>query len=424
MTSSGGESRTMMRGKRYSYRKEGKYRHNDEREKIFIPKGRVHVKKSNKPPVLFLVFEHLEQRDSGKYECYHTSTKDSIVIEMDVAIPITFMDTPEHQEAKEYSNTTLRCEVAGKPDPEIHWSVEDRPISQDSKFKELGDGLFIQNISRSDGGTYQCKAFQSSKTLTDRKVKQIHLRVTHKPTFAEDGPEFAYGFLNGTANVTCEVSAEPPAEFRWFRLVGGKGKRHFHIREYHGSVIINETNRNTIQIPVTHDEVFGSFLCEASNKEGRTEKKIIFKKSVAPQVPTLVAMIEVADTYIDLDIQSSDDKQESIVGYRVEFVEKWPGDPMKWASTPYNKDFKKHKNGESIYRLDALAVDTKYTFRVAARNLAGLSEYTREQSFQTTALRSSSSRALICRLTLSLVLLQYLRTLTRPCWHLALFEDI
>lgn len=80
------------------------------------------------------MFENLEQRDSGKYECYHTFTKDSIVIDMDVAIPITFMDTPERQEAKEFSNTTLRCEVAGKPDPEVHWSVGDRPITQGKKW--------------------------------------------------------------------------------------------------------------------------------------------------------------------------------------------------------------------------------------------------------------------------------------------------
>ncbi|XP_017300492.2 opioid-binding protein/cell adhesion molecule-like [Diaphorina citri] len=221
--------------------------HNDEREKIFVPKGKVHVKKSNKPAVLFLVFENLEQHDSGKYECFHTSTKDAIVIDMDVAIPITFMDTPEHVEAKEFSSPTLRCEVAGKPDPEVHWSVGDNPITQDSKFKELADGLLIQNISRRDAGTYQCKAFQSSKTLTDRKVREIKLRVTHKPTFADDNPEFAYGYMNGTANVTCQVTAEPPADFRWFRFVERKGKRPFYPREF-GAIIINETNRNTIQV--------------------------------------------------------------------------------------------------------------------------------------------------------------------------------
>ncbi|KAL1462205.1 hypothetical protein WDU94_014060 [Cyamophila willieti] len=127
------------------------------------------------------------------------------------------------------------------------------------------------------------------------------------------------------------------------------------------SFLFLSTNLSGSLIPVTHDDVFGSFLCEAINKEGRTEKKIIFKKSLAPKVPTQVSMIEVADTYLDLEIQSSDDKQETIVGYRVEFVEKWSEDPVKWTSTAYTKDFQKHKNGESIYRLDKLAVDTKYT---------------------------------------------------------------
>ena len=27
-----------------------------------------------------------------------------------------------------------------------------------------------------------------------------------------------YGFISGTANLTCEVNAEPPAEFTWYRV--------------------------------------------------------------------------------------------------------------------------------------------------------------------------------------------------------------
>lgn len=61
---------------------------------------------------------------------------------MDVAIPITFMDTPEHVEAKEFSSPTLRCEVAGKPDPEVHWSVGDNPITQ-GKTMMFQTSLFL-----------------------------------------------------------------------------------------------------------------------------------------------------------------------------------------------------------------------------------------------------------------------------------------
>lgn len=96
------------------------------------------------------------------------------------------------------------------------------------------------------------------------------------------------------------------------------------------------------QIPVTHENVFGSFLCEASNKEGRIERKITLKKSVAPKVPSLVEMGYVSDESIELDIQSSDDRPEGVTGYRVEFVEKWPGDPLKWTN-PFIKDFKKRE---------------------------------------------------------------------------------
>ena len=37
-----------------------------------------------------------------------------------------------------------------------------------------------------------------------------------------------YGFISGTANLTCEVNAEPPAEFTWYRVKSESqnGQRH------------------------------------------------------------------------------------------------------------------------------------------------------------------------------------------------------
>ena len=32
-----------------------------------------------------------------------------------------------------------------------------------------------------------------------------------------------YGFISGTANLTCEVIAEPPAEFTWYRVTSSVG---------------------------------------------------------------------------------------------------------------------------------------------------------------------------------------------------------
>merc|ERR1712012_1195810 len=88
----------------------------------------------------------------------------------------------------------------------------------------MGDGtdLVIKNMQRDDEGSYLCKAVQNVRgeggaiKYSDFRDLVIHLRIEQSPAWLDDqmGGQF-YGYVTGTANLTCQAEAEPPPAFRW-----------------------------------------------------------------------------------------------------------------------------------------------------------------------------------------------------------------
>ena len=108
-----------------------------------------------------------------------------------------------------------------------------------------------------------------------------------------------YGFISGTSNLTCEAEAEPPASFAWF------DKRGKPIRE---GAILTENQISTLvvsifvrkdirrifkpenfsfQLPITHDDIFGEYSCEATNKMGSLTRKVELSEGAKPGIPSL-----------------------------------------------------------------------------------------------------------------------------------------
>lgn len=94
----------------------------------------------------------------------------------------------------------------------------------ESKPPNTRSQLTIISVSKGDAGIYTCRATQFSSTISQFKQHEIELKVTYRPKFTRktlggvwidrrDIVERGKDVID--VNFTCEVEAEPRAEFMW-----------------------------------------------------------------------------------------------------------------------------------------------------------------------------------------------------------------
>ena len=110
-------------------------------------------------------------------------------------------------------NATLSCRLkAGLPTPEVTWSrAKGAPWPAHSPTGE-GPKTTLVKVTRHDTGVYWCTADNGFRATSRAQVKVF---VKHKPHILEGG-----AFIQSSpraVRLACTVSADPPAEVRWFR---------------------------------------------------------------------------------------------------------------------------------------------------------------------------------------------------------------
>ena len=109
-----------------------------------------------------------------------------------------------------------------------------------------------------------------------------------------------YGFISGTSNLTCEAEAEPPASFAWFDQRGKPIREGAILTENQISTLvvsifvrkddirrIFKPENFSFQLPITHDDIFGEYSCEATNKMGSLTRKVELSEGAKPGIPSL-----------------------------------------------------------------------------------------------------------------------------------------
>lgn len=324
-----------------------------------------------------LAFMPVTKDDSGTYSC--RVGHDVSQFHLTVEVPITFMDTPPEQIGEENMDVTLRCEVKGGDKTVLIWTSEGKEL-EPPKYQQMGDGLLIRNVTRGDSKTYTCRAMQ--RTTGNIRDQNIILKVEHKPVPRHPRlwkqVEQAWAFIGGDVNLTCEVDANPPAKFEWFRK-----NRLITVRD---RAAIHEPHRSILQLHVNNSLVFGDYKCKATNRLGKLEKFITLQQGVQPDPPDLVRLRESSGFSLKLDIQGPDMSNRTVAssmhpsGYRVQYkaVEEY----LDWDHSA-TVDFIKRE--DNIYTLEELDKDTSYEIRVATRNLAGISDYTNSSIYKTSS---------------------------------------
>ncbi|XP_044749943.1 neural cell adhesion molecule 2-like [Coccinella septempunctata] len=315
-----------------------------------------------------ILFINTTLDDGGKYVCT-TSENDRAEFRLTVEAPLEFMDTPTEQKASEGSDVTVRCEVRGG---RRTWSYEDNNEINDTRIDIIGDGLLIRNASRRDSKVYICKAVQpNTGTIKDRRIK---LTIEHAPTFItpQAKEDHVYGYLNGYANLTCFVEAEPKAKFEWLSSPT-KVRKTGNVTE--------SPNQSILQLKL-EKLTFGKYKCRASNRWGKAERVIILEEGVKPEPPEFLELRGANSDLLDLGIKGPDMRKLNAsdsmrpIGFNVRF-KPHKEDGGDWCHREFNV------SQDNSYVLRHLNHNTEYEVEAATRNLAGLSEYSNTSIFRT-----------------------------------------
>ncbi|EDS35755.1 conserved hypothetical protein [Culex quinquefasciatus] len=349
-------------------------------------KGRVHVEQFSGAS-LMLIFEAIVRSDQGNWTC-ETDTEGGKPVrkksfKMIVNEPISFRDTRTVQTAIEDKDATIRCEVRGHPEPSVSWSFNGQPLfPPNGKYTMLADGLMIKKVTKNDAGEYTCKAFQVSTTGSSFEEKTIRLNIKHKPYFIHRGTygsrNVTYGYVGGMVNLTCEATAEPPANFTW-----SANNKKFSHKSHH---IFTANHISMLQIMIKNSTAFGKYRCEAKNELGTISREIQLKEGTKPDPPSRFQLRGVNSDTLDIDVGATkshdvEPDHSTIIGYRFELIPTEEYGKYRSWERANRRDFDVEDG--VTYLLVHLIPDTKYLIRVAARNAAGLSDWTEVKEFST-----------------------------------------
>lgn len=187
-------------------------------------------------------------------------------------------------EVKEGDNAVLRVTVQGKPQPEIQWLKDGRPVDVDGSHliaKDEGNGkytLAIKDADKTDAGTYTCKAVNkagSDETSAKFGVEQ-----------AVSAPRFTQGLQplevkeGETAHMSVVVSGNPEPEVQWY-----KDGRPLRIDGSHVVSKKEDGGRHTLTIVNATDKDVGQYSCQAVNKIGVAQTAAKFGVIEAVEAP-------------------------------------------------------------------------------------------------------------------------------------------
>ncbi|KAK6636025.1 hypothetical protein RUM43_009677 [Polyplax serrata] len=293
--------------------------------------------------------------------------------------PITFRDTLAVQSFWENDMAVIRCEADGEPEPSLSWFVDGKHAENFPRYQQIGDGLLVSSVTMEDENRkFICRAAAVSEITSNIAIQNIRLNVLHQPKLKGPSKISAYGYLGGRVNLTCNVDSNPPANFTWFRnntLFTGDDNM----------TVVYEKNNSTLYINFVNNTWPESYLCKAENERGSTTVEFNLRKIEKPEPPKRAKIHSATHNSFQLEIHGPPTKDEDIVGYRVQIMEKKEMEKGKlWEVAREVTLLKDHP-----YIINDLNPNTEYVVRVTTQNRAGTGEYTNEMKTKT--LRSSAS---------------------------------
>jgi hypothetical protein len=135
------------------------------------------------------------------------------------------------------------------------------------------------------------------------------------------------------------------------------------------------------QIHINSTSSFGEYYCNATNNYGTTISKIILKPGTKPKTPQRILLRNVGINFLKFYVKNVGSKNldMEIFGYRFEVLPKvdFSGG---WDEA---RVYEFNRRTDCLYSLANLKDGTAYYIRVASRNIAGLSEWSKTSEYFT-----------------------------------------
>ncbi|XP_040275310.1 sialoadhesin [Bufo bufo] len=223
---------------------------------------------------LSLKIQDVKLSDGGLYSCsaknYLGNSSASLQLTVETA-RVVITPSPETEEGKE---VTLTCMATRGSEEETtySWYKDSRSFKEDMNGKEL----VLPRLSRTDAGSYFCKAHDTRGTSTSPSVT---LHVLFPPRDLSVNSLVSSGGIS-QAVIRCTVDSDPPSQMLLYRdrtLLASSTKVISNNR-YEVSLSTNSLQLQ-IQNVVFEDE--GEYICLANNSYGQMTGALVFSAETA-----------------------------------------------------------------------------------------------------------------------------------------------
>jgi len=221
----------------------------------------------------------------------------------------------------------------------------------------------MTNISQYQSGLYIC---QASNGVGYPVVQQINLTVLYSPEVTAELETVHSGVGHG-ASLSCIVTADPPANVRWYR-------KSLLLESDNNFLIERKGTLHTFIIQKVKREHFGDYKCLASNSLGREMDEVHL--TGLPMAPVFQSglLSKLSNSHCLTWLTESHSR---ITEYRLVYrkVIEPTGTDVQYVWTHLNLmgDDNPGPNHNMTYDIDNLEEDSKYEAKVEARNQWGWS---------------------------------------------------
>ncbi|XP_046741659.1 neogenin isoform X2 [Diprion similis] len=137
-----------------------------------------------------LMITDIREIDNGSYQCRAENEVDALdaVADVTVQVPPRFIKKPEDRVANENQDLELECKIYGKPEPKVTWLKNGEKITPSVYWQLVnGDNLRINGLLRIDAGIFQCigvnpaGSVQASARLFIHQPRKVEKRKPSNP---------------------------------------------------------------------------------------------------------------------------------------------------------------------------------------------------------------------------------------------------
>ncbi|GAB1286208.1 Hemicentin-2 [Apodemus speciosus] len=172
-------------------------------------------------------------------------------------------------------NTTLDCNVTGKPLPVVTWERDGRPVEMEPglRLQNQNHSLRVDWAQASHAGGYSCVA----ENAAGRAERRFALSVLAPPHLTGDLDSLTNvtATLHGSLTLLCEAAGVPPPTVQWFR----EGQP---ISPGEGTYLL--AGGWMLKMTQAQEQDRGLYSCLASNEAGEVQRKFSVEVLVPPSI--------------------------------------------------------------------------------------------------------------------------------------------